>query len=935
MTINSLNSKVVRAGAILSALLMVLLPSTGVGNFATAAYAVSGDQDTSLSTFTVDGTSVTNGSEVNVDYGTDSVDVVAIPTNVDATVDISGDTNLENGSNTLSVVVTAADDVTTETYTVTVNVGANDDASLGVFTVNGDDVANGQTVNLAFGTTEVEVIAEPTDVEATVVISGDSGLETGNNTLQVIVTAADNSTTQTYSVTLRVAENDDATLSVFAINGDDVEDGATLNLDYGTSEVEVIAEASDPEATLVVAGNKDFGTGTSSLTVTVTAADGTTVRVYTVTLVVAQNDDASLSVFSVNGEDVIDGGIVTVAHGTTSVTVIADSADPNAVVEITGSTGLSVGNNTLKAEVTAANGVAKRTYTVTVVVSGPTFSNDVTLKTFKVDGKTVSDGGSVRIALGRTTVSVEAVPNDVYATAVVSGNTGLVTGDNEVSVTVTADDGTVKVYKVTVVVTAPSSDTSLSSVKIDDNSFNVAEDGSSEYAVPFGTSKVVVAAVATSGYATVAVTGDTGLSVGSNNLNIRVTAEDGSYKDYGFKVVVASPNSNTSLASLKINGSSALSGDVIELAYGTTEVSVETTATATTSTTTVTGGSALTTGNNTLTVRVTAQSGAYQDYSVTLKVLAASSVKTISGITVNGLAVTDNTVSLTAGTKTANVVVSLVSQFASYTVSGGTSVSTGSNSKTITVTAQDGSTAETVLTINVEAPSTDNSLLGVTVDGVALPDLTSVVSRPFGTSSVVVVASANSAKATVVVSGEDVLVPGLNTVTITVTAESGAAASYTFTVNVAKSSNTGVSSILADNTEVSVSKALTVGFGATSVEVSAVTSDPEATYQVFGNSGLQLGANDVTVTVTAADGVSTKSYVIVVTVPSASTDNSLLGVTVDGVALPDLTSVVSKPFGTSSVVVVASANSAKATVVVSGEDVLVPGLNTVTITVTA
>jgi hypothetical protein len=115
MTKKTLNSKVVRAGAILSALLMVLLPSTGIGNFASVANAVTNDQDTSLSTFTVDGTAVTDGAVVDVAYGTTAVDVVATPTNQDALVDVSGETGLLAGSNTVSVLVTAADDVTTQT----------------------------------------------------------------------------------------------------------------------------------------------------------------------------------------------------------------------------------------------------------------------------------------------------------------------------------------------------------------------------------------------------------------------------------------------------------------------------------------------------------------------------------------------------------------------------------------------------------------------------------------------------------------------------------------------------------------------------------------------------------------------------------------------------------------------------------------------------
>lgn len=369
MTKKTLNSKVVRAGAILSALLMVLLPSTGIGNFASVANAVTNDQDTSLSTFTVDGTAVTDGAVVDVAYGTTAVDVVATPTNQDALVDVSGETGLLAGSNTVSVLVTAADDVTTQTYSVTVNVAGNDDTSLGVFTVNGDDVVNGGSVSLNYGTTEVEVVAEPTDVEATVVISGDTELVTGANTLEVVVTADDGTTTQTYSVTLNVAENNDTGLAVLAVNENDVASGDTVNLDWGTTEVEVVAEATDEEAVVVITGGSSLVTGRNTLIIEVTAADGTTTQTYTVFLTVAQNNDTSLAVFAVNGEDVANGSTVTVPNGTTSVTVIAETTDENALAVVTGDTGLSTGNNTLTVTVYAEDNTIFNAYTVTVVVS--------------------------------------------------------------------------------------------------------------------------------------------------------------------------------------------------------------------------------------------------------------------------------------------------------------------------------------------------------------------------------------------------------------------------------------------------------------------------------------------------------------------------------------------------------------------------------------
>jgi len=567
------NSLVFRLGALVAATLMVLVPTTGMGNFATAAYAVPADQDTSLATFTIDGNAVTNGATVNADYGTSSVDVVATPTNVDATVDISGDTGLVTGPNTVSVVVTAADSTTTKTYSVTVDVASNGDASLGVFTVNGDDVVSGDTVNLPYGTTEVDVIAEPADVEATVVVTGGTDLVTGNNTLTVSVTAADG-TVVNNTVTLVVSENGDASLGVYAVNGNDVNDGDIVELPYGTTEVDVIAEPADVEATVVVTGGTALATGPNTLTVSVTAADGTVVD-HTVTLKVLANNDSSLANFAINGEDVVDGATVNVAKGTTSVTVIADASDPDAGVVIAGNENFTTGTNTLTVTVTAADGTTKTVYTVTVVVAGDEFSNDTSLSTFKVDGTTVSDGDEVVIAQGRTSVSVEAVPNNAYAFATVAGNTNLKAGDNNVTVTVTADDGTVKIYTVKVVVSTPSSDTTLSSVKINGNTFTGSLNGTGEYQAAFGTTAVTVVATPNSNAASVNVSGTSGLTTGNNLVTIHVTAETGATADYTFLVVVAAASTNTDLSTFKVNGTSVADNGIVNLDYGTTGVSVE------------------------------------------------------------------------------------------------------------------------------------------------------------------------------------------------------------------------------------------------------------------------------------------------------------------------------------------------------------------------
>ncbi|NCV15832.1 MAG: hypothetical protein EBV49_15310, partial [Betaproteobacteria bacterium] len=236
------------------------------------------------------------------------------------------------------------------------NVALGNNTDLAVFQVNGSDVADGDSVDLEYGTSEVEVVVETVDPDATVEVSGDMDLQEGENTLIVTVTAADGETVATYTVTLVVALNDDVSLATFAINGEDVNDGDTINLEYGTTEVDFFVEATDPDATIEVSGDSGLVPGENILTVVVTAADGENTATYTVTLVVALNPDVSLATFAVNGSDVQDGDVVDLAPYTTEVEVIAEASDPDATVEITGGTDLQPGENSLTVVVTAADG---------------------------------------------------------------------------------------------------------------------------------------------------------------------------------------------------------------------------------------------------------------------------------------------------------------------------------------------------------------------------------------------------------------------------------------------------------------------------------------------------------------------------------------------------------------------------------------------------
>jgi len=60
----------------------------------------------------------------------------------------------------------------------------------------------GQKVELPTGMANVVVQAVPADPKATIKVTGDSGFKDGDNTLSVLVTGSDHTTTQTYSLTL-------------------------------------------------------------------------------------------------------------------------------------------------------------------------------------------------------------------------------------------------------------------------------------------------------------------------------------------------------------------------------------------------------------------------------------------------------------------------------------------------------------------------------------------------------------------------------------------------------------------------------------------------------------------------------------------------------------------------------------------------------------
>ena len=232
--------------------------------------------------------------------------------------------------------------------------------------------------------------------------------------------------------------------------------------------------------------------------------------------------------------------------GATYVVQLDRVDDPDGTVE------LAVGDNLVSIVVTAGNGQATRTYTVTVTRAEPP-SADATLSSLALSGidfgvfDPATTEYTASVASGVTETTVTAAVNDGGATYVVQlngvddadGTVELAVGDNTVSVVVTAADGQAsKTYAVTVTRAAPpSTDATLSGLTLSEVNFGAFDPATTGYAAAVGNDveQTTVTARTNDEAATHMVQldgvpdtdGTVALAVGENVISVAVTAEDG------------------------------------------------------------------------------------------------------------------------------------------------------------------------------------------------------------------------------------------------------------------------------------------------------------------------------------------------------------------------------------------------------------------------
>ena len=591
----------------------------------TVTLNVLSSNDTSA-TISINGEDVTSGDNFLVDWGTTSVEVAVALTDVNATYFITGDLDLATGDNALTVTVAAADGVTITDYVFNVLVLPNTDTSTNSVTVNGSDVVDGDILDLEPLTTDADVQVDTVDTDATVEIIGASDLVAGSNDLLIVITAADGETTREISVTLNVLLNTDVSLATFNVAGVDVADADYVTVEPLTTEVEVIVETTDPEASYEIVGGTDLVPGENDLQVIVTAVDGETVGEYYVVIVVAANTDTSLESLIVNGEETDDGGVVYLDPFTTEVSVEVTTTDADATYLIAGDVDLAVGENELLISVTAADGETTQDYFVTVVVA---LSNDASLTNMTVtwsdaDGEQsaqVVDGDEIDLPSKTYEVDVLVEPTDAEATFEVSGNTDLVVGENQMVVTITAPDGeaTEDFY---ILLRVAVGDVTTASFTV--NGTEVADGDIID--VDPGSESVDVAVETTDPEATYEITGGDSLVLGENDLVLTVTSVDETLTVEYHVTLNVLPSADASYSGIEINGITWEEGVVLEVDAGDLDVVVNTNNEF--ATVAIEGATTNVSGLTRLVVTVTAQDGETSEVAE-IDVLAVTDIEVV------------------------------------------------------------------------------------------------------------------------------------------------------------------------------------------------------------------------------------------------------------------------------------------------------------------
>lgn len=884
-----------------------------------------------------------NEYTVNVDRSVMNIEITPVLENNSSSYNKQGPDSLSLGENTYTITVTS-ETGEDNLYTIRVYRNPSSNNYLSDLKIDGVTIDDFDKINPTYQITvpnsksSITISATTEEPHATIegLGNGTFDLNTSEvNRIQIKVTA-ENGTPLIYTLLITREKSDDNTLSDLYIVQTPIspsfEPGKlnyTASVDYGVTNIDIVAVKNDPKAQITGDGNKELVTGPNSFDIVVTSENNTPIT-YTIVVTRSKNNNANLSNITLSGgftldrefdPNDIDEYIVNVPNEIDSIGITGFKQDPNAMITGDGDKELTTGRNEFQITVTAEDGITTKIYTLIVKRAK---SNDATLKSLVVEGGNLkpnftSDNEEYEITVPNeiTSFNATAEPSDSSSEVVMPSDNTLNVGENQKNIIVTAEDGTMKVYKIKVV-RQPSTNNFLKTLSIIDKNnkeyITVFNKTNRTYNITLENDISELEIFAEADDSTSTITEGLGshtILIGESSFNIVVRSAANIDRIYTINVFRKS-NSNNYLSNLSVENYPFKDKvfDKNDPSYSVDVpsdiTSVNIIAIPEVETSRISGDiqvQTLHTGLNTFNITVTAEDNTTRTYIINVN-KAASSNNYLSNLTVTPGALSpefdkeheEYSINVDNSTKLLTILAEKEHPSASLDESnlGIKSINVGEQTFEIKVIAEDNTSRIYKIKVT-RAASSVNDLKSITVNDVLVSGFNKDNKGPYellpvdnSVDKIIIGAEPVDETSRVEGIGEKNLSTGNNTFPITVTAEDGSIKIYEISINRAKSSNNYLASLTINEGDYTpeFSKEgenfyITVPYELTSLHINAIAEDKNAAkIEIDGNSNFIIGENKIYINVIAENG-DIRSYVLNVT-RQQQANNFLTSITVTG-----------------------------------------------------
>jgi len=513
---------------------------------------------------------------LEVENNVSSIHIEATAIASDVTVLGTGDYSLKVGKNLISVFVIGQSGIQKD-YQIVVTRKKSSNATLSSLVVKGHVLSPGfrsdnENYQLNTSLSELEFTTiKPTEVEATYEVIGNSNFKTGDNIVNIKVTAPDGVTTKTYRLTVTKEGSKNNNLSSLSVEGYDLEPafhkGVTfyaVNVPNHINSIVINATSEDVNANITGTGLKMIDTGENYFDVVVRSEAGTD-KTYTVLVTRDPSDNnylANLVVSDGTLDSLFDKDKtnyeVTVPYEVSEITLSGYLEDANALASNLGTHSLAVGENNFSIVVTSEAGNI-RTYYVKVIreeiVSA--YLSSLEVQDYELDPEFNKEVLEYYVNVNNevTSLTLNYQTEDEQATVEVTGNENFSVGMNEVHIKVIASDNVVQKEYVLYVNRAMSTNNYLDYITVTNGTFT--EDFEStkvDYTVnvPNHISEVTIdASVQDKNSKIISGTGNKTLTIGENLVYIKVRSSIGVTRTYTLHIIRKASDNNY-LNSLKV-----------------------------------------------------------------------------------------------------------------------------------------------------------------------------------------------------------------------------------------------------------------------------------------------------------------------------------------------------------------------------------------------